>query len=80
VDYPTISYEDITVKSPSSILLPYDTTKTDKLKVEEDEISKSLSSTEAVKKNNFIVVDNNVVFRPGPRVIDAVKIIRSKVK
>ncbi|CAF3753311.1 unnamed protein product [Rotaria sp. Silwood1] len=77
VDYPTISYEDITVKNPASILLPYDTTKIDKLKVEEDEISKSLSSTEAIKKNNFIVVDNNVVFRPGPRVIDAIKIIRS---
>lgn len=80
VDYPTISYEDITVKSPSSILLPYDTTKTDKLKIEEEELAKSLSSTEAIKKNNFIIVDNNVVFRPGPRVIDAVRIIRSKVR
>lgn len=80
VDYPTISYEDITVKNPSSILLPYDTTKTDKLKVEEAEINKQLSSTDAVKKNNFIVVDNNVVFRPGPRVMEAVKLIRSKVK
>ncbi|CAF4616710.1 unnamed protein product [Rotaria sp. Silwood1] len=80
VDYPTISYEDITVKNPASILLPYDTTKIDKLKVEEDEISKSLSSTEAIKKNNFIVVDNNVVFRPGPRVIDAIKIIRRLTK
>jgi len=80
MDYPTISYEDITVKNPAYILLPYDTTKTDKLKVELDEIRKQLSSTEAVRKNNFIVVDNNVVFRPGPRVIDAVRIIRSKVK
>ncbi|MBN8571735.1 MAG: ABC transporter substrate-binding protein [Ignavibacteria bacterium] len=80
MDYPTISYEDITVKNPAYILLPYDTTKTDKLKVELDEIRKQLSSTEAVRKNNFIVVDNNVVFRPGPRVIDAVKLIRSKVK
>lgn len=80
MDYPTISYEDITVKNPAYILLPYDTTKTDKLKVELDEIRKQLSSTEAVRKNNFIIVDNNVVFRPGPRVIDAVRIIRSKVK
>ncbi|MBN8570782.1 MAG: ABC transporter substrate-binding protein [Ignavibacteria bacterium] len=79
LDYPTISYEDIAVKDPSYILLPYDTTKTGKLKVETDELSKSLSSTEAVKKSNFIVVDNNVVFRPGPRVIEAVRIIRSKV-
>jgi iron complex transport system substrate-binding protein len=80
LDYPTISYEDITVKNPHSILLPYDTTKTDKLKVEIDELSKQLSSTEAVNKNNFIVVDNNVVFRPGPRIIEAVRLIRSKVK
>ncbi len=80
LDYPTISYEDIAVKDPEYILVPYDTTKTTKLKVETDELSKSLSSTEAIKKNNFIVVDNNVVFRPGPRVIDAVKLIRSKVK
>lgn len=80
MDYPTISYEDITVKNPSYILLPYDTTKTDKLKVELDEIRKQLSSVDAVKKNNFIVVDNNVVFRPGPRVMDAVRLIRSKVK
>lgn len=80
MDYPTISYEDITVKNPAYILLPYDTNKTDKLKVELDEIKKQLSSVEAVKKNNFIVVDNNVVFRPGPRVMDAVRIIRSKVK
>ncbi len=80
MDYPTISYEDITVKNPAYILLPYDTAKTDKLKVELDEIRKQLSSTESVRKNNFIVVDNNVVFRPGPRVIDAVRIIRNKVK
>lgn len=80
MDYPTISYEDITVKNPAYLLLPYDTTKTDKLKVELDEIRKQLSSVEAVKKNNFIIVDNNVVFRPGPRVIDAVRIIRSKVR
>lgn len=80
MDYPTISYEDITVKNPAYILLPYDTAKTDKLKVELDEIRKQLSSTESVRKNNFIVVDNNVVFRPGPRVIDAVRIIRSKVR
>lgn len=80
MDYPTISYEDITVKNPASILLPYDTTKTDKLKVELDELSKHLSTSDAVKKNNFIIVDNNLVFRPGPRVIDAVRIIRSKVK
>lgn len=80
MDYPTINYEDITVKNPAYILLPYDTTKTDKLKVELDEIRKQLSSVEAVKKNNFIIVDNNVVFRPGPRVMDAVRIIRNKVK
>lgn len=80
MDYPTISYEDITVKNPAYILLPYDTTKTGKLNVELDEIRKQLSSVEAVKKNNFIVVDNNVVFRPGPRVMDAVRLIRNKVK
>lgn len=80
MDYPTISYEDITVKNPASILLPYDTVKVEKLKVELDDVKQHLSSTEAIKKDNFIVVDNNVVFRPGPRVMDAVKLIRSKVK
>lgn len=80
MDYPTISYEDIAVKNPAYILIPSDTTKTDKIKVEKDELAKSLSSTDAVRNNNFIVVDNNVVFRPGPRVMDAVKLIRSKMK
>ena len=80
IDYPMISYEDIVEKNPEYIIFPTDTSDVNENKKYLEELSENLNSTNAVKENKIIIADDNVLFRPGPRVINAVKLIRSKMK
>ena len=80
IEYPMISYEDVTEKDPEYIIFPTDTSDVKGYKKYKEEISDNLNSTKAVKENKVIFVDENILFRPGPRVINAVKLIRSKIK
>ena len=80
IDYPMISYEDIVEKNPEYIIFPTDTSDVNENEKYLEELSENLNSTNAVKENKIIIADDNVLFRPGPRVINAVKLIRSKMK
>ncbi len=78
IDYPLLSYEDVTVKNPAYIILPCDTTNEKKISNSINEISEKLNTTSAVKNKKIILVDENIIFRPGPRILEGVKIIRKK--
>ena len=42
------------------------------------EINRQLKNTNAVKNNRIILIDENIMFRPGPRVIKAAYLLRNK--
>ncbi|MEP7146384.1 MAG: helical backbone metal receptor [bacterium] len=78
LDYPNINYEDAISKNPTVIVFPTDTNDVGKTQKFLDEIKRQFKSTPAVKENEIILIDENIMFRPGPRVFEAVKIIREK--
>lgn len=77
MEYPNISFEDVIKKDPEYIILPSDTTDMTAINANLEEIRSSLSTTRAVKNNKILVVDANTLFRPGPRLLDGVTLIRS---
>ena len=79
LDYPNINYEDVIKKNPETIVFPTDTNEVLKTQKFADEIKRQLSNTAAVENNNIILIDENIMFRPGPRVFDAVRILREKL-
>ncbi|HMS33578.1 MAG TPA: helical backbone metal receptor [Ignavibacteria bacterium] len=76
LDYPNINYEDVIVRNPDFILFPTDTSDTERTQKFSDEIKRQLKKTNAVKNERIILIDENIMFRPGPRVPDAAKILR----
>ncbi|MEO6695679.1 MAG: helical backbone metal receptor [Ignavibacteria bacterium] len=80
IDYPLISYEDITAKDPAYIILPTDTTNANNYTRYINELSDKLNTTTAIKNNRIILIDENIIFRPGPRVLESVRLLRFKLK
>lgn len=79
IEYPEVSYEDVTKKNPGYILLPTDTNDTKKSQRFIEQISRQLENVRAVKEKNFILIDDDLMFRPGPRVLDAAGILKRKL-
>jgi len=79
IDYPEVSYEDVLSRDPDYIIFPADTSDTEKTMKFTNEIRRQLNDTKAVKDNKIIVTDANTMFRPGPRIFDAVRRLKSKV-
>lgn len=79
MEYPTISYEDVLNKDPDYIILPTDTTNNSSIETSLNEIRDGLSTTKAVKQNNIIIIDADVMFRPGPRVLNGVDLIKKRM-
>ncbi len=80
LDYPNISYEDVIKKNPEYIIFPTDTNDVDRSNKYTDEITRQLLNTQAVKEKKIILVDENIMFRPGPRIFDAGELIKKKLK
>lgn len=78
LDYPTINYEDVISKNPAAIIFPTDTSNVEKTRKFVDEIKRQLKDTKAVVNNRIILIDDNIMFRPGPRVVDAAKLLQKK--
>jgi iron complex transport system substrate-binding protein len=78
LDYPNISFEDIISKNPDFIIFPADTSDVQKNSKFIDEIKRQLKNTEAVKNDRIILIDENIMFRPGPRVLEAASVLRDK--
>lgn len=79
IEYPSISYEDIFIKGPELIILPADTTDEKKLSMYMNELRIKLMTSPAVKSNRILTVDQDIMYRPGPRIFDGVNIIRNKL-
>ena len=78
LDYPIINYEDVISKNPDYIIFPTDTNNVEKTQKFVDEIKRQLKGTKAVTNNKIILIDDNIMFRPGPRVLDAAKLLQGK--
>lgn len=79
-EYPVINYEDVVSKNPSFIIFPADTLDTEKIEIYKKELTEKLSNSEAVKNGKVIFIDDDIMFRPGPRITDAVKTLRAHIK
>ena len=76
-DYPQISSEELISRNPQIILSS--TTHGDKLSIEAMAQREGWETIEAVINNNVVLLDGNIVSRPGPRVIDAIEMISEAI-
>jgi len=72
-DYPQISSEELINRNPQVILSS--DTHGDKLSLEAMKEREGWSNIDAFKNNRVILLDGNIVSRPGPRVINAIEMI-----
>lgn len=75
-DYPVLSYEDIIMKNPEYIFVISDTSESSKQNIF-GEILKSMKYCEAVKTGRIFILDEDIFSRPGPRIYDAVKMLKT---
>ena len=79
IDYPSVSFEDVLKNNPDWIVFPADTLNTAQLINYRKELVSKLGETNAVKNDKVIFIDENIMFRPGPRVLDAAKLLKQKI-
>jgi iron complex transport system substrate-binding protein len=76
VEYPLVSAEELVGKQPSALIFPADTSDT---KIREEHVSELRKAAGPwVDKAKIIFIDDDIMFRPGPRIADALRILRSK--
>ena len=70
--YPNINPEDISLKSPDCIIL------TSEIAVNDfrETLVKYFSISKAIKNNNIIILNADIISRPGPRIIDFISSLR----
>ena len=76
IEYPLVSQEDLLSKKPSVIIYPVDTTDQKRTDESRNEL-RSLMGSE-FESTRLILIDDDIMFRPGPRIMDALRILRSK--
>jgi iron complex transport system substrate-binding protein len=79
IEYPNVNYEDVLIKNPDCIFFLCDTTNIGYVNETISEIKIRLSVVNACKNNKIYGVDENIMSRPGPRVMDGVMSLHSKV-
>ncbi|MBV6479365.1 MAG: Vitamin B12-binding protein [Ignavibacteria bacterium] len=79
IDYPLMGLDDLTLRNPEIIIMPADTTAHEKNSLQVGMIKKMLSINVAARTGRIIIVDDDIMFRPGPRIMEAVRIIKDKV-
>lgn len=76
-DYPQVSSEVLISRNPQAILSS--DTHGEKLTLDAMKEREGWENIEAFKNNNVILLDGNIVSRPGPRVIEAIEMIASSL-
>jgi iron complex transport system substrate-binding protein len=79
LEYPNVNYEDVLIKNPECIFFLCDTTNIVFVNETVSEIRNRMSVINAVKNNKIFAVDENIFSRPGPRVMEGIKLLHSKV-
>jgi len=79
MDYPQINFESATAVNPDLIVIPADTVNLNNIKNLRDELQSKLNVVNAVKSGRIIFIDENLLFRPGPRVMKSVENLRQKI-
>lgn len=80
LEYPSVNYEDVISKNPGYIIFPADTFNVQQNETLIKEIREKLGNTDAVRKDHIILIDDDIMFRAGPRVTVALKTLREKLK
>jgi len=76
-DYPQVSSEVLISRNPQAILAS--NSHGEKLTLDAMKEREGWVNIDAFKNNNVILLDGNIVSRPGPRVIDAIEMIASSL-
>lgn len=79
LEYPNVNYEDVLIKNPDCIFFLCDTANISLVEETYSEIKNRLSIVNACRNNKIFGLDENILSRPGPRVMDGIKILKSKV-
>jgi len=79
LEYPNINYEDVLIKNPDYIFYLCDTTNKTYMDESMLSIKSKLNTVNACKNNRVFPADESLVSRPGPRVLETVKLLKSKV-
>lgn len=79
LEYPNVNYEDVLLKNPDCIFFLCDTTKSEFVSETFSEIKRKIGVVNACKNGRIYGIDENIFSRPGPRVMEGVKILHSKV-
>jgi iron complex transport system substrate-binding protein len=79
LEYPNVNYEDVFLKNPDCIFFLCDTANSVLVNETISEVKNRLSVVNAVKNNKIFAIDENIFSRPGPRVMEGVKLLHSKV-
>lgn len=74
--YPQVSEESIITKNPDFIIVPYYST----LQIDAMYKRNGWESISAVKNHRIYPIDENIFSRPGPRVIEAIKILQNIIQ
>ncbi len=76
--YPQINFEDILIRNPDYIILTSESA--DENGYYKDMLTKNLSTVNAIEKNRIIILDSDLISRPGPRITQAIDELIKKRK
>jgi iron complex transport system substrate-binding protein len=79
LDYPSIMEEDIFIKDPECLFVFADTSAS-KMKMVKDETEIKFGKLKSVINKQFFILDENVFTRPGPRILNSLKILSEIMK
>lgn len=74
LDYPSIMEEDLFSKDPEYLFVFADSSESNR-KMVKDEVELKFGKLKSVSQKKFIVLDESVFTRPGPRILNAMKIL-----
>jgi len=76
LDYPGIAEEDLFTRDPDYLFI-FGENNESKIKNVKDELETKFRKLKSVKNKNYYILDESIFTRPGPRVIESLKILHA---